>query len=253
MLEVSNIYVSGWEASLRGMRNPLMSHIKSDSFINYKNPDSNPEIYIGPNDLKLCKALIKAGSSDRKFLRMIHVQMDITAPDYWFKEFSTYRVSVVENSSSTMHKIHSRDLTLEDFSYEHLDEPMLNTLKGLIELINYYRIRFVETKNKDNWWQIIQLLPMSYNYLRTIDLNYEVLINMYFSRRFHKLDEWHTFCDWIETLPYMKEFLSALDESIIQDELSKEHKEELIRLREKGSVKTEMDEVISPPSNTFRI
>lgn len=283
MLKVDNVYVSGWDAALRGMRNPLMSHNKSDSGYRPKSYDySGPvgsynleelavpiDYIIGKNDMKLCKALIKAGSPDRKFLRMIHVSIDITAPLYWWKEMDQYKVSTVTDSCSTMHKIHSRDLTLEDFSYEHLYSSNVELLKTTIKCINDSRRDFINRTdaypevnefNKDikklDWWQMIQLLPTSYNQLRTWDGNYETLMSMYFQRRHHKLDEWHTFCNWILTLPYMKEFLSVLDESIIQDnkvEKVEEQKEELARPREKGSVKTEMDDPIYPPSNVFKV
>lgn len=214
MIKIENEHIYGLENAIRAMRNPLNSWDKSDSISEPIDIEFRPghfKFILGEKDLKLCQALIKAGTSDRKFLRMIHVQADFTAPLYFYKEMDQYKVGTVTNSCSTMHKIHSRDLTIDDFSYEHLNEPMLNTLKGIIELINYYRIKFVETKDKNNWWQIIQILPTSYNQMRTWDGNYETLISMYFQRRNHKLDEWHTVCDWILTLPYMKEFISILD------------------------------------------
>lgn len=211
MLKVENTSVLGFESAFRGMRNPLNSWKKGDSTF-------TPKIKIGENDMKLAKALIKAGPADRKFLRMLHVQVDITAPLYWWKEFDTYKISTVADSCSTMHKIHSRDLTIDDFSTEHLNDLMKNTLKGIIELMNLYREKFIETKDKDNWWQIIQMLPSSYNQMRTWDGNYETLMSMYFQRRNHKLDEWHTFCDWILELPYMKEFIGALDERVLEKE-----------------------------------
>lgn len=214
MLKIVNTQIYGLANAIRAMRNPLNSWDKSDSTSEPIDMEFRPGFFkfnLGEKDLKLCQALIKAGNSDRKFLRMIHIQTDITAPLYWWKEMDQYKVGTVTDSCSTMHKIHSRDLTIEDFSHEHLEEPMLNTLKGLIEFINYYREKFIETKDKENWWQIIQMLPSSYNQMRTWDGNYETLISMYFQRRNHKLDEWHTVCDWILTLPYMKEFISILD------------------------------------------
>ena len=227
MIKIENEHIYGLENAIIAMRNPLNSWSKSDSTSEPIDIEFRPghfKFNLGEKDLKLCQALIKAGNSDRKFLRMIHVQVDFTAPLYWWKEMDQYKVGTVTDSCSTMHKIHSRDLTLDDFSHEHLEEPMLNTLKGIIELMNLYRQRFVDRTNaydkenafnnemkKRNWWQIIQMLPTSYNQMRTWDGNYETLISMYFQRRNHKLDEWHTVCDWILTLPYMKEFISILD------------------------------------------
>lgn len=218
MLKVDNLDFSGLNTAIRSMRNPLNSWNKSDSKFTPVDMEFRPGVFnfeIGESDLKLCKALIKAGNSDRKFLRMIHVQADITAPLLWWKEMDQYKVGTVTNSCSTMHKIHSRDLTIDDFSTEHLNDLMKNTLKGIIELMNLYRKKFIETKDKENWWQIIQMLPSSYNQMRTWDGNYETLMSIYFQRRNHKLDEWHTFCDWILTLPYMKEFIGALDEKVL--------------------------------------
>ncbi len=207
MLKVENTSVLGFESAFRGMRNPLNSWKKGDSVF-------TPEIIIGENDMKLAKALIKAGPADRKLLRMIHVQVDITAPLYWWKEMDQYKVGTVTDSCSTMHKIHSRNLTIDDFSHEHLDGLMNGTLKGIIELMNTYRQKFVETKDKSYWWNIIQMLPSSFNQMRTWDGNYETLMSMYFQRRNHKLDEWHTLCDWILELPYMREFIGVLDERV---------------------------------------
>lgn len=218
MLKVEDLDFSGLNTAIRSMRNPLNSWNKSDSKLIPVDMEFRPGAFkfeIGEKDLSLCKALIKAGNSDRKFLRMIHVSVNITAPLYWWKEMDQYKVGTVTDSCSTMHKIHSRDLTIEDFSTEHLNDLMKNTLKGIIELMNLYRKKFIETKDKENWWQIIQMLPSSYNQMRTWDGNYETLMSMYFQRRNHKLDEWHTFCDWILTLPYMKEFIGALDEKVL--------------------------------------
>lgn len=227
MLKIENVDVIGWEAAIRGMRNPMNSWEKSDSsfwppidITTSRDIDSGhypkyskPETYIGPNDLDLMNRLRNSGTDHRKFMRMITVYLDITAPLYWWKEFDTYKVGTVANSCSTMHKIADKAFTLDDFSHEHLfhnvndaeiwlniDFP--NVLENVIFYLNKARELYLKTKDKKYWWQMIQLLPSSYNQRRTIMLNYEVLTNIYKSRRNHKLDEWHTFCDWIETLPY---------------------------------------------------
>ena len=216
MIKFENMEVTGWEAAIRGMRNPMNSWEKSDSF--EFPPDDNGEPWIGSNDLNLMKRLYKAGTDHRKFMRMIIVYVDIIAPLYWWKEFDTYKVGTVANSCSTMHKIAAKEFTLEDFSCEHLNDDCeacnivfgehsdyltsLDILKYTIEGLNYWRRRCLATKNKDDWWQMIQLLPSSYNQKRTIMLNYEVLANIYKSRQNHKLDEWRDFCKWIKTLPY---------------------------------------------------
>ena len=205
MIKIENIEVQGFKAAIRGMRNPLNSWNKADSSFNNNTP------VLGENDLKLCKLLIKAGSSDRKFLRMIHVTWDVTAPLYLWKEADQYRIACTTNSCSTMHKIHSRDLNIEDFSYEHLNEESKENLLKTIETINKNRKLYKETNDKEYWWQMIQLLPGSYNQMRTWDLDYETLINIYFSRQHHKLDEWHVLCDKILELPYMKDFIEVLE------------------------------------------
>lgn len=264
MLKIENTEVIGWEAAIRGMRNPKNSWEKSDSgwknawesmsasisepkwgdsLLQYQSSNidgatdafrDRPEYMIGPNDLDLMTRLRNAGTDHRKFMRMIAVYLDITAPLYWWKEFDTYKVGTVANSCSTMHKIAAKEFTLDDFSHEHLlhldettdlshtDIPLIglkysdedgdilgsllkdsvDVMNLTIDMLNKCRKKFLETNNKDYWWQLIQLLPSSYNQRRTIMLNYEVLANIYKSRRNHKLDEWHTFCDWIETLPY---------------------------------------------------
>jgi hypothetical protein len=226
MLKVENTETSGWEPAVRGMRNPKNSWEKSDSsFKDYAELPNCPykvvafdDMEIGSNDLKLMTALTNAGTDHRKFLRMIVVYADITAPLYWWKEFDTYKVGTVANSCSTMHKIHARDLTLDDFSHEHLfdgvgvvenpDNDMehyenpTTCVEYVISVINHYRRKYLETKDKRYWWQLIQLLPSSYNQRRTVMLNYEVLSNIYRARRSHKLDEWHSLCAWIESLPY---------------------------------------------------
>ena len=208
MLKIENSETFGWEAAIRGMRSPKNSWDKSDSW--WSSPDENgtdePMYIIGENDLKLMKTLAAAGQDHGKFLRMIHVQLDVTAPLYWHKEADQYKVGTVTDSCSTMHKIHAKEFTMDDFSHEHLYSPM-HDLKPTVDLLNMYRERFLETKDKEDWWQLIQLLPSSYNQRRTWDLNYAVLRNIYHARRNHKIDEWHTLCDWIETLPYAKELI----------------------------------------------
>lgn len=240
MLKTENAEVIGWEHAIRGMRNPKNSWEKSDSNWRYVAPaqmenhilasySDDSEFWIGPNDADLMNRLRNAGTDHRKFMRMITVYLDITAPLYWWKEFDTYKVGTVANSCSTMHKIADKEFTLADFSCEHLDrEPYhrnwiesvivdeditsphkvwmtpFDVLRCTIEMLNAYRENYLETKDKQDWWQMIQLLPSSYNQRRTVMLNYEVLANIYKSRRNHKLDEWHTFCDWIESLPYSK-------------------------------------------------
>ena len=280
MIKLENTEVLGWEAAIRGMRNPMNSWDKSDSLFNfdayyksaaardcgldtmiandilgenYDDPDTsrllnlhdefiqilgtqnvyfqppastklkypciiykiasrddliNPgselpiSMAIGPNDHKLMMNLARAGSVDAKYRRMIVVTVDITAPLYWWKEFDTYKVGTVANSCSTMHKIHAKEFTLDDFSCEHLGEPSLQNLKNTIKCMNDYREWFLKDHDKYNWWQMIQLLPTSYNQRRTVMLNYEVLAGIYPKRKDHKLDEWHDFCDWIKSLPY---------------------------------------------------
>lgn len=207
MIEITNTEVMGWEAAIRGMRNPMNSWKISDS------KGDN----IGPKDADLMKRLSNAGTDHRKFMRMITVYLDINAPLYWWKEFDTYKVGTVANSCSTMHKIADKEFTLDDFSHEHLTRRSLENFEDTIEILNRYRDLYLnggedyfadaddedyEPKNKKIWWQMIQLLPSSYNQKRTIMLNYEVLANIYKSRKNHKLDEWHKFCDWIKTLPY---------------------------------------------------
>lgn len=223
MIKIENTEIVGWEAAIRGMRNPLNSWEKSDSkWYSIGIPTSNPaaindkylsqKYCIGDNDLDLMKRLRNAGTDHRKFMRMITVYVDITAPLYWWKEFDTYKVGTVANSCSTMHKIHAKEFTLDDFSHEHLYLP-LQDLRPTIDLLNTYRERYLETKDKSDWWQLIQLLPSSYNQRRTVMLNYEVLANIYKSRRNHKLDEWHVFCEWIENLPYSELIIGEKVES----------------------------------------
>lgn len=242
MLKIENAEVFGWEHAIRGMRNPMNSWEKSDSeFITadgdhhditgnsgpWYGEDGWSENLIGPNDQKLMTQLAKAGTDHRKFMRMITVYLDITAPLYWWKEFDTYKVGTVANSCSTMHKITAKEFTIDDFSHEHIEEldgdeynMSYDWLLRTVDILNYYRKKYntaseklkrditnaerkhVLAQQKLFWWQMIQLLPSSYNQKRTVMLNYEVLANIYKSRRNHKLDEWHTLCDWIEVLPY---------------------------------------------------
>lgn len=213
MIKIENTEVVGWEASIRGMRNPMNSWDKSDTgWVQDSMNDDRPSLdydneymakkVIGPNDEKLMRKLCKGGPVHAKFRRMITVYVDITAPFYWWKEFDTYKVGTVANSCSTMHKIHANALTLNDFSHEHLDEFGINNLMQIIRYLNHNREEFVKTGNKDKWWNIIQMLPTSYNQKRTIAFNYEVLVGIYRDRKNHKLDEWHGVCRWIESLPY---------------------------------------------------
>ena len=212
MIKIENYEVVGWEHAIRGMRNPMNSWDRSDSMFYLMIDDDKSEDFIGPNDLDLMQRLASGGSDDRKFMRMITVYLDVTAPLYWWKEFDTYKVGTVANSCSTMHKIHAKEFTLEDFSSEHLSEPAISILKNTIEALNQARDLYLgydgfkhkwgDWEKKHYWWQMIQLLPSSYNQKRTVMLNYEVLKNIYHARKNHKLDEWHYFCDWIESLPY---------------------------------------------------
>ena len=207
MLKVENIEVYGFEAAIRGARNPMNSWNLSDSWQSDFTQDGKDGYVIGPNDYKLLKNLCKAGKDHRKWMRMVTLTMDITAPLYWWKEFDTYKVGTVANSCSTMHKIHAKEFELDDFSHEHLEDYPKWLLSQVILEINKNRDDFNKTKDKDYWWQMIQLLPSSYNQKRTVQLNYEVLNTMYHARKNHKLDEWHTLCDEIEKLPY-SEFIT---------------------------------------------
>ena len=222
MIKINNTEVVGWEAAIRGMRNPMNSWAKSDSYWDYKqrNIDDlkvdyqlDEAFYLGINDRNLMMRLVKAGDEHAKFMRMIHVSMDILAPLYWWKQADTYKVGFVTNSCSTMHCIHKHAFSHDDFSCEQLlDEPVIDrdgrlvssqaSLNLTIDILNAYRKSFIDTKDKRYWWQMIQLLPDSYNQLRTCDTNYATLRKMYHQRKGHKLDEWHEFCDWIRELPY---------------------------------------------------
>lgn len=228
MIKIEDTEVMGMRKAIKCMRNAMNSWYKSDSANKtcddaigeecdgcpyfyaegfYSECEKPLKFFIGEKDMELAKRLIKAGSSDRKFMRMIHVQADVTAPLYWWKEYDTYKVGTTANSCSTMHTIHKRDLTIDDFSHEHLIPVSLDCLNETIKTINTARQYFIDMKLKQDWWQIIQLLPSSFNQMRTIDLDYETLFSIYHQRKNHKLDEWHTFCDWILTLPYMREFI----------------------------------------------
>lgn len=258
MIKIENEEVIGWEAAIRGMRNPMNSWEKSDSFFSKKGDCINCEVNddcgakqldfdIGSNDYDLMIKLRNAGTDHRKFMRMITVYADITAPLYWWKEFDTYKVGTVANSCSTMHKIADKEFELDDFSCEHLLQssptqlelysalacaptcdgkpqwtPMMHLLSTIAGL-NHYREKYLETKDKKYWWQIIQLLPSSYNQRRTVMLNYEVLANIYKSRKNHKLDEWCIFCDWIKKLPY-SEIITGKSEMNDQEEENEQNK-----------------------------
>ena len=202
MIKLERTSVMNLENAMRGARNPLNSWARSDSYY-----DENHNYILGPNDLDLAKRLRRAGSDHRKFLRQVFVSVDITAPIYWWKEYDTYKVATTANSTSTMHKIHSKPFELEDFSCDHMTPDTLEFMKTVIERLEQIRLRFAAEKQKEDWYDLIQLLPSSYNQMRTCSLNYETLINIYHARKNHKLQEWHTFCDWIETLPYGKELI----------------------------------------------
>ena len=198
MILIEKTEIFGWEAAIRGMRNSFNSWDKSDSKYN---PETG-KFEVGPADVDLMDRLSRSGPSHAKFLRYITIQMDVTAPRYWWAEMDTYKVGTVRNSCSTMHKVQAKEFVREDFSCEHLDEASLKTLDILIDTLNAARDRFNETKNKDDWWQMIQLLPASLNQKATLQLNYQVLQGLYETRKNHRLDEWHTFCHWVEELPY---------------------------------------------------
>lgn len=198
MIKIENTVISNAfiKAAIDGARNPMNSWNMSDS-------TGEDESYVmGEKDHALAMRLANAGKDHRKYMRMIPVTVDVTAPLYWWKEYDTYKVGTVANSTSTMHKIQAKEFVLDDFSHEHLTQASTNILVSTIGILNFYREEFLKTNNKENWWQMIQLLPSSYNQKRTLFLNYEVLANMYHARKNHKLDEWHVFCDWVKTLPY---------------------------------------------------
>ena len=203
MLTLKNTSVMNFENAIRGARNPLNSWGRMDS---HTEPDGS--FVFGPNDLDLAMRLAKAGSDHRKYLRMVFVSVDVTAPLYWWKEYDTYKVATVANSTSTMHKIHSKPFSMDDFSCDHMTDGTKKFMETVVAELENIRLRFKETKSKDDWYDMIQLLPSSYNQMRTCTFNYETLINIYRARKNHKLAEWHTFCDWIETLPYAEQLIT---------------------------------------------
>ncbi|MBQ9557862.1 MAG: hypothetical protein IJU94_04570 [Clostridia bacterium] len=205
MIELMRTSVMNFENAMRGARNPLNSWARSDSFY-----DENGNYVLGENDLSLAVRLCKSGSDHRKFVRMIFVSVDINAPLYWWKEYDTYKVGTVANSCSTMHKIHSKPFSLDDMSTDRMDEASKAVMQLVVDRLEALRLEYNETKDKSLWYSMIQLLPSSYNQMRTCTLNYETLINIYHARRSHKLDEWHVFCEWIESLPYAKELITGL-------------------------------------------
>ncbi len=200
MIKLERFSVMNFENAMRGARNPLNSWDRMDSYT------ENGKFIMGPNDLDLAKRLCKAGTDHRKFIRMIFVTVDITAPLYWWKEYDTYKVGTVANSTSTMHKIHSKPFDINDFSTDHMNDKTIKMMNHIIDVLEELRLDFVNTKDNKSWYSMIALLPESYNQMRTCTFSYENVANMYYSRKNHKLSEWHTFCEWIEKLPYFKEF-----------------------------------------------
>lgn len=207
MIKFERTSVMNFDNAMRGARNPLNSWARYDSEF-----DENGDFVFGENDLSLAKRLCSAGTDHRKFIRMIFVSVDITAPLYWWKEYDTYKVGTVANSTSTMHKITSKPFELSDFSVDHMNDEGIRAMEKLIETLEDLRLRFVETKDKELWYTIIQLLPSSYNQMRTCTLNYENLVNIYYARRNHKLSEWHEYCDWAKALPYFEELFISESE-----------------------------------------
>ena len=202
MITIERTQVMNLENAIRGARNPMNSWNRMDSYY-----DEEGNYILGPNDLDLAKRLRQAGSDHRKFIRQIFVSVDITAPLYWWKEYDTYKVATVANSTSTMHKIHSKPFSLDDFSHDHMTAYALSVMEMVVNELEKIRLRYMETKSKDDWYDMIQLLPSSYNQMRTCTFNYETLVNIYHARKNHKLAEWQEFCDWIRTLPYAKELI----------------------------------------------
>ncbi len=205
MIKLERTSVMNLENAIRGARNPMNSWGKSDSYY-----DEKGNYILGENDLSLAMRLCKSGSDHRKFIRQIFVSVDITAPLYWWKEYDTYKVATVANSTSTMHKIHSKPFSMEDFSCDKMSARTKEVMGRLIEYLEELRGHFVQTKERAYWDDIIQLLPSSYNQMRTCTLNYETLINIYYARRNHKLEEWHHFCNWIQSLPYARELITTI-------------------------------------------
>ena len=205
MIKLERTSVMNLENAIRGARNPMNSWARMDSYY-----DEDGNYILGENDLGLAQRLRRAGSDHRKYVRQIFVSVDITAPLYWWKEFDTYKVATVANSTSTMHKIHAKPFDLDDFSHDHMTPSTLAFMQTIVDELEKIRLKYMEEgKNKEDWYDMIQLLPSSYNQMRTVTMNYETLINIYFARRMHKLQEWHTFCDWIKTLPYAEEIIIA--------------------------------------------
>lgn len=201
---LKNTSVMNFENAIRGARNPVEQ--AGAAWNSHTEPDGT--FVFGPNDLDLAMRLAKAGSDHRKYLRMVFVSVDVTAPLYWWKEYDTYKVATVANSTSTMHKIHSKPFSIDDFSCDHMTDGTKKFMETVVAELENIRLRFKETKSKDDWYDMIQLLPSSYNQMRTCTFNYETLINIYRARKNHKLAEWHTFCDWIETLPYAEQLIT---------------------------------------------
>ena len=206
MIKIERTSVMNLEKAIRGARNPMNSWNRMDSYY-----DEKGNFIMGPNDLNLAQRLARAGSDHRKFIRQIFVSVDFTAPLYWWKEYDTYKVATVANSTSTMHKIASKPFELEDFSHDHMNEKALASLKATIDVLEELRQEYLETKDKTIWYSMIQLLPSNYHQMRTCTLNYETLMNIYYARRTHKLQEWHDVCDWIASLPYAKELILAVE------------------------------------------
>ena len=207
MIKIDKTSVMNLENAMRGARNPMNSWNRQDSYY-----DEKGNYVLGPNDLDLSKRLAKAGSDHRKFIRQIFVSVDFNAPLYWWKEFETYKVGTVANSTSTMHKIASKPFTMDDCSHDKMNETALRSLSQVIETLEALRQAYLETKDKELWYSMIQLLPSSYNQLRTVTMNYETLVNIYHARKHHKLAEWHVVCEWIETLPYAKDLITFENE-----------------------------------------
>ena len=207
MIKIERVSVMNMENAIRGARNPMNSWARSDSFY-----DDKGNFVVGPQDLDLCHRLSVSGSDHRKYLRQIFVSMDITAPLYWWKEFDTYKVATVANSTSTMHKIHAKSFERDDFSHDRMSERALACLDAVIACLEQSRVRYLETKDKADWHDMIQLLPSSFNQMRTVTMNYETLVNIYYARRTHKLAEWHALCDVIEKMPYARKMILVKDE-----------------------------------------
>ncbi len=203
MIKIERTSVMNFENAIRGARNPMNSWHRQDSYY-----DEKGNFIFGENDLNLAKRLAHAGSDHRKFMRQIFVSVDFTAPLYWWKEFDTYKVATVANSTSTMHKIASKSFSLDDFSHDHMNEVALHSLSQVIETLEHLRQDYLKTKDKTTWYSMIQLLPSSYNQMRTVTMNYESLVNIYHARKNHKLNEWHEVCDWIKSLPYANDLVT---------------------------------------------